>query len=315
MIFVGCDFSNAGVNNSTPDMDQNDNNDCTHPSTEWKIDKEATCTTTGSKHKECSTCGETLATESISSLGHDYDETIIPPTEEQQGYTLHQCSRCDDNYKDNYVDYEYTEAEYKQMFEADLSAALENHYNEIQKFEHNHISNVELELINYETGDIYFTLEYKNHSSGIRCFGVTNHEDIASFETYKEAYENCPIEDFKYTEDDAYKLYTVQEDDLAKEIVEFALTQPELQEYIEQNDLDLSNYTVINATEFENHGEGRRSYIVLLTNDGILTFKIGGSTGVCGSQEEYVSKMKNLSKVYIENISHSEYYEIPVVTE
>ena len=311
MIFVGCDFSNAGVNNSTPDMGQYDNNDCTHPSTEWKIDKEATCTTTGSKHKECSTCGETLATESISSLGHDYGATIIPPTEEQQGYTLHQCSRCEDNYKDNFVDYEYTEAQYKQMFETKLVPIIESYYNEIQKFAHNHISNVELELINYETGDIYFTAEINSR----KVFVVTNHEDIASFETYKEAYENCPTEGFQYDEDDAYKLFTVQEDDLAEEIVEFALTLTTIQTYAQENDIDLSHYTIINATEFENWGKGRNSKVILLTEDGVLTFSIFGSTGACGSQKEYLGKLKQVSNARIEEISLTEYYEIPVVTE
>ena len=312
VIFVGCDFSNAGVNNSTPDMDQNDNNDCTHPSTEWKIDKEATCTTAGSKHEECSNCGKTLSTESISSLGHDYNETIIPPTEEQQGYTLHQCSRCADNYKDNFVDYEYTEAQYKQMFETKLFSAIQDDFNEDYVSEKAKINELEVTHINYETGDIYFNAERNNKS----VFIVTNHKDIASFETYKEAYENCPTEGFQYDEDDAYKVYTVQEDDLAEEIVEFALTQPELQEYITTNNLDLSNYTIINATEFKSYGHGTESDFIIVTNDNkILKGKLIGTTGVCGSQKEYLEKLKQASNTRIEEISLTEYYEIPVVTE
>ena len=36
--------------------------------------------------------------------GHDYEETVIAPTETEQGYTLHTCKRCGDSYKDNYTD-------------------------------------------------------------------------------------------------------------------------------------------------------------------------------------------------------------------
>ena len=101
-LFTACsNTSNSGggkPNNSggTPD--------CTHTSTRWITDEEATCTTDGSKHKECSSCGKTLDTESISAKGHDYYELVVPSTEEKQGYTLHQCSRCNDSYKDNFVE-------------------------------------------------------------------------------------------------------------------------------------------------------------------------------------------------------------------
>lgn len=306
MIFVGCDFFNAGVNNSTPDMGQNDNNDCTHTSTRWITDEEATCTTDGSKHKECSSCGETLGTEPISAKGHDYNETIIPPTEEQQGYTLHQCSRCEDSYKDNFVDYEYTEAEYKQMFEANILGAIQKEYNENTLLETNNIHNLQLELINYKTGDVYFTCD----RNGRTAFIIANHEEITDWATYEALYENCPTDGFTYS-----SAYTIQKDDLAEEIVEFALTQPELQEYITTNNLDLSNYTIINATEFKGTTEGARSDIVLLTEDGILTFYLVGSTGYCSTQEQYLDKMKYYEDNSISDIELTEYYEIPVATE
>lgn len=322
MIFVGCDFFNAGVNNSNSDGGKPNNSggtrDCTHTSTRWITDEEATCTTTGSEHKECSSCGKTLDTESISAKGHDYDETIVPPTEEQQGYTLHQCSRCGDNYKDNFVDYEYTEAEYKQMFETNLLTAIQNDYNEDCLLESSKINNcIELKLINYETGDVYFT--GKRKSNGIYMF-IATHNEITNYTTYKALYENCPTDGFEYG------VYTVQEDDLAEEIVEFALTLPEIQDYIEQNNLDLSNYTVINATEFKGTTSGTRSDILLLTEDGILSFYLIGTTGYCSTQEEYLEKIKDVvvvdvnSIIYhlrarVEGITLTEYYEIPVVTE
>ena len=309
-LFTACsNNSNSGggkPNNSggTPD--------CTHTSTRWITDEEATCTTTGSKHKECSTCGETLGTEPISAKGHDYNETIIPPTEEQQGYTLHQCSRCEDSYKDNFVDYEYTEAEYKQMFEANILGAIQKEYNENTLLETNNIHNLQLELINYKTGDVYFTCD----RNGRTAFIIANHEEITDWATYEALYENCPTDGFTYS-----SAYTIQKDDLAEEIVEFALTQPELQDYIEQNNLDLSDYTVINATEFKGTTSGTRSDILLLTEDGILSFYLIGTTGYCSTQEEYLAKLKYYEGVdeqlsaRVEGITLTEYYEIPVVTE
>lgn len=41
-----------------------------HTEGEWIIDKEATCTEDGNKHKECTACGETLVTEVIPATGH-----------------------------------------------------------------------------------------------------------------------------------------------------------------------------------------------------------------------------------------------------
>ena len=41
-----------------------------HTASDWIIDENATCTEEGSKHKECTECGETLETESIPSNGH-----------------------------------------------------------------------------------------------------------------------------------------------------------------------------------------------------------------------------------------------------
>lgn len=314
MIFVGCDLFNAGVNNSNSDGGKPNNSggtrDCTHTSTRWITDEEATCTTDGSKHKECSSCGKTLDTESISAKGHDYDETVVPPTEEQQGYTLHQCSRCGNNYKDNFVDpptVEYTEAEYKEMFETNILTAIQNDYNEGRTDSRSLISDLELKLINYETGDVYFTCERNNQ----KVMFIANHEEIAEWATYEALYENCPTDGFTYS-----SAYTIQEDDLAEEIVEFALTQPELQEYITENNLDLSDYTIINVTEYKPFDGGRRGIdIVLKIDDNILTFSFYGSTGICSAQEEYLSKMKYYEDNYISKIQLVDYYEIPVVTE
>ena len=41
---------------------------CTHPTTKWIVDKEATVDAEGSRHKECTVCKTFLATETIAKL-------------------------------------------------------------------------------------------------------------------------------------------------------------------------------------------------------------------------------------------------------
>lgn len=55
----------------------------------------ATCTT----DQTCTVCGLVLETK----LGHDYRTIVTPPTCTQQGYTTHECTRCQDTYVDTYV--------------------------------------------------------------------------------------------------------------------------------------------------------------------------------------------------------------------
>ena len=52
------------------------NNDCSHESTQWIIDKNPSCTETGARHKVCNTCGDTLTSETISRTMHV--EKLVP---------------------------------------------------------------------------------------------------------------------------------------------------------------------------------------------------------------------------------------------
>ena len=75
----------------------------------------ATCTEAGNTaYYVCTDCGKcftdadgeteiTVDDTVIAALGHDYVATVTPPTETQQGYTTHVCSRCGDTYVDSYV--------------------------------------------------------------------------------------------------------------------------------------------------------------------------------------------------------------------
>ena len=67
--------------------------------------KKATCTETGlTQGSHCSKCNETLVEQIVvEALGHDYESVVTEPTCEEQGYTIHTCSRCNDSYVDSYT--------------------------------------------------------------------------------------------------------------------------------------------------------------------------------------------------------------------
>lgn len=66
-----------------------------HSYGEWIIDKEPTCTETGSKHKTCSDCGD-VVTETITALGHDLvHHDAKAPTCTESGHDAYDtCTRC-----------------------------------------------------------------------------------------------------------------------------------------------------------------------------------------------------------------------------
>ena len=65
--------------------------------------KAATCTEIGwEAYDTCSHCDYTTYAE-LPALGHDYQDEIIPRTCEDDGYTLHTCTRCADRYADTIV--------------------------------------------------------------------------------------------------------------------------------------------------------------------------------------------------------------------
>ena len=77
---------------------------CDHSdSTEPVLKREATCTETGIMSKVCNKCHQTVETE-IPMIDHNYEEKVVPPTANDQGFTLHTCTMCGDSYKDNFVD-------------------------------------------------------------------------------------------------------------------------------------------------------------------------------------------------------------------
>lgn len=74
--------------------------------TEKNVIIPATCTEGGEIYNICSDCGMLTDVKiTTEALGHDYVETVVPPTESERGYTEHVCQRegCEDSYRDNYV--------------------------------------------------------------------------------------------------------------------------------------------------------------------------------------------------------------------
>lgn len=62
-------------------------------STEWSSNE--------TYHWHDATCGHDVTSDKG---GHSYKETVVEPTYEKEGYTLHKCTVCDYSYKDNFVD-------------------------------------------------------------------------------------------------------------------------------------------------------------------------------------------------------------------
>lgn len=63
---------------------------------------EPDCTHGGERKLACRNC-EYVRIESLPELEHDYKETIVQPECDAEGYTIYRCTRCGDEYKDNFT--------------------------------------------------------------------------------------------------------------------------------------------------------------------------------------------------------------------
>ncbi len=102
-LYTGFDFENIWFMDDSdgylyPQLRNNPHREaeCAHTYGEWVVDTEATCTTDGSKHKECTSCGAT-ETETIPATGHNYSTewTIdVQATCTTNGSKSHHCLNC-----------------------------------------------------------------------------------------------------------------------------------------------------------------------------------------------------------------------------
>lgn len=76
-----------------------------HSFTNYVLDGNATCTQDGTMTAKCDKCDATnTITAPGSKLGHDYAQTVTPPTCVSGAYTTYVCTRCNDTYVGNHVD-------------------------------------------------------------------------------------------------------------------------------------------------------------------------------------------------------------------
>ena len=75
-----------------------------HTFTTWVYDGNATCTADGTETAKCDNvqCWATnTRTSPGTALGHDYSTQVVPPTCQEEGYTIYTCTRCGDTYNDD----------------------------------------------------------------------------------------------------------------------------------------------------------------------------------------------------------------------
>ena len=67
-----------------------------HTSSDWIVDKKATCTEAGSRYKKCTVCGEKLQTESIAKTNHTFGKAVVTreATCTENGEKTIKCTKC-----------------------------------------------------------------------------------------------------------------------------------------------------------------------------------------------------------------------------
>ena len=71
-----------------------------HSYGEWETVVPAGCESAGEEIRTCGRCGN-VETRETEPLGHEYEAEIVEPTCTEDGYTLYECVRCGDGYRDD----------------------------------------------------------------------------------------------------------------------------------------------------------------------------------------------------------------------
>ncbi|MGN0760592.1 MAG: hypothetical protein ACI4MV_01460 [Christensenellales bacterium] len=201
---------------------------------------------------------------------------------------------------------EKTEAECKAMFLEQLPTVIENYYNvNLAKFSTFNISNIKINTLNFSNGTIYINCIQQN----VNKFMELKCDSIIDASSYQYLYKS--LQTFVFTTKNN-KGVTVQTEALANEIAEFALEQPQVQAYLAENGLTTTELIVLNATEFELTSKGNISTLTIKFNEYIFTVKIGGTTGACSTQEEYLNKLKDGRLSVLEDFALIPYQELAV---
>ena len=69
----------------------------------WSVTTPSSCTVAGEEQRKCKQCDYTESRD-LALAAHSYAATVVPPTTTEEGYTVHTCTECQDNYKDSFAD-------------------------------------------------------------------------------------------------------------------------------------------------------------------------------------------------------------------
>ena len=106
MLLTSCVPAAEEINDSLKDNTQIESDFNTegghiHEWTDWETTKESTCASEGEQSRFCS-CG-TIDTQPITSIEHNYESSVTPPTCISKGYTTHTCAVCNFSYTDSFI--------------------------------------------------------------------------------------------------------------------------------------------------------------------------------------------------------------------
>ena len=145
---------------------------CIHEHTELKNAKNATCSEQGySGDLYCLDCGALIKQgESLPTISHNFEDTVVEATENKKGYTKHICSICGFSYVDNITDYlsdnsallavlSQIELCSKEDYSAETYDNLLATYNSYSDLKNQNVSQVEIDNAVYDLLTAIYNLE------------------------------------------------------------------------------------------------------------------------------------------------------------
>lgn len=145
---------------------------CVHEHTELKNAKNATCSEQGySGDLYCLDCGALIKQgESLPTISHNFEDTVVEATENKKGYTKHICSICGFSYVDNITDYlsdnsallavlSQIELCSKEDYSAETYDNLLATYNSYSDLKNQNVSQVEIDNAVYDLLTAIYNLE------------------------------------------------------------------------------------------------------------------------------------------------------------
>ncbi len=197
----------------------------------------------------------------------------------------------------------------REEFERELAIYLQNYYNEnVSLLQSLNISDTNILMINAKDSKVYFSC--KKTGTGKVNFGVVDIStslELNTYKTYKQILENINLSKQGFTT----LTSRITEQGVPEDICAFALSQSKVKAALSGvSSYDIINYKVINTTLFTLTSHGNVTDITMLVGNRIVTLSMGGHTGTCKTQREYLRELQYGYLSYIENIEVKEYREL-----